>query len=873
MKISKQSSYGFFAITFTLVFSQVSYAAPADKNKAQTNNSTPPVLYYSGTSNGWDFEEMNFDLENGQWTINTNFTGQGDAKGPQRFRIYTQPNKKAKSYGTSGGFELCDHPKKCKDVVIPEVGDYTLTIKEADMSWQLNKIVEKLPPKHLPALFYAGTTNGWTHDPMIFDPDTGEWKITLKLTGQGDAHGPQRFKVTTTPNWDGDVYGSDGLEDLCAIQGVCNDVWISEVGTYELAIKEANMHWSLTKTSIQQNLIKQLYFSGTTNKWTHSPMSYDNSTGSWKIILKLNGVGDEQGPQRFKLTTTPDWKGIVYGSDGRNELCSVKSVCKDVVIKEVGTYELSVDESNMAWKLKELKGSAPNFSALYYTGTSNKWQSYPLDYDQETGNWRIVLYLNGRGDQKGKQRFRLTTKPNGQGDIYGSNGNDALCKDPNECKDVLIDGAGTYVLSVNDQTKLWSVVRASEQISQLGNLYYAGTSNKWQHEPMAFDKKTGDWRILINLNGMGDENGFQRFKVTTTPDWNGDVYGSDGRPELCALQSVCGDVLIGEAGTYFLNIDENTMRWRLDRAEKQIPQHKQVFYHGTTNNWNLDPLEFDQSSGDWKIMLNFNGNGDEQGTQRFKIAIQNDELSHPENYGAAFGRPEQLCLNSVVCADIEFTEIGKYLLIVNDATLTWQLVKQQEQNLAPIADFNVQPNGLEVKFNNLSTDPDDNQLTYLWLFGDGAISHEINPTHKYANEGLYTVSLTVNDGEFESSATQDVEVQAKPQKLDLGGERAIGKMFYIGTSNGWKPQEMKFKRDLRAWVLDLELTGVGDDNGPQRFKLTLGANEDSKVYGSAGGGKLCDQENACEDIIITEIGKYQLQVSSTDLTWKLVALE
>ena len=867
MKISRLSSY----IIVTLLWGVYQSAdASAQKDKTDPkHNSVIPSLYYSGTSNGWEYEKMEFDLKNGQWHINTNFTGQGDGSGPQRFRIYTKPNKKAKSYGGNGNQELCDDVKKCTDVVIPEVGNYTLTINEADMSWFLTKIPEKKPYKHLNALYYAGTTNKWTHEPMMFDPETGEWKITLKLTGVGDEHGPQRFKVTTTPDWNGDVYGSDGLEDLCSIQGVCNDVWISEVGTYELAVKESNMHWSLTKSAIQQPLLKHLYFSGTTNKWTHTPMSYDSSTGAWKLILKLNGSGDSSGPQRFKLTTTPDWNGVVYGSDGRTELCSVKSVCKDVIIDEVGTYELVIDESNMGWRLDKLKGPSPKFTALYYTGTSNNWDFYPLDYDQDSGNWRITLFLNGRGDKKGRQRFKLSTRPVAmQGDIYGSNGGDALCN-AEDCKDVDIDGLGTYVLSVNDKTNMWTLERAPEQISQLGSLYYAGTSNGWKHDAMSFDKKTGEWKILINLNGMGDDVGFQRFKVTTTPDWDGDVYGSDGRPALCALQSVCGDVLITEAGTYYLIVNESTMHWRLERSEKQIKQHKHLMYQGTTNQWGFDPMNFNEATGEWEIMLNFNGEGDESGPQRFRIATRNDEISEPELYGAPFGRPEQLCQSSVVCTDIQFTEVGKYLLSVNDATMTWKITKQSAVNVAPIAGFNVSKDELKVTFTNLSSDPDNNQLSYQWSFGDGTVSNDQNAVHTYPGDGIYTVTLTVFDGELESSVAQDVEVQVN-MSLDLGSYEPL---YYAGTTNGWKHQEMKYDKKSASWVIDLDLTGKGDENGPQRFKVTSTPDWLGRNWGTAGGVKLCDNESVCEDVFITEIGKYQLQVSSVDMTWKLVPLQ
>lgn len=83
-------------------------------------------------------------------------------------------------------------------------------------------------------------------------------------------------------------------------------------------------------------------------------------------------------------------------------------------------------------------------------------------------------------------------------------------------------------------------------------------------------------------------------------------------------------------------------------------------------------------------------------------------------------------------------------------------------NTAPVAGFSSSVNGSRVSFSDSSSD-DKGVVSHSWAFGDGVTSTLQNPTHTYANDGTYQVTLTVADEEgLTDSLSSNVTVGDNP---------------------------------------------------------------------------------------------------------------
>ena len=101
------------------------------------------------------------------------------------------------------------------------------------------------------------------------------------------------------------------------------------------------------------------------------------------------------------------------------------------------------------------------------------------------------------------------------------------------------------------------------------------------------------------------------------------------------------------------------------------------------------------------------------------------------------------------------------------------------RNTNPIArlgqDFLVGDTLTPVQFDgSLSWDPQGDNLTYRWNFGDGSTATGIAPSHHYPVVGSYTVTLVVNDGQFDSApASAEVTIVNLAPIANAGADFAV----------------------------------------------------------------------------------------------------
>ncbi|MDF1697203.1 MAG: PKD domain-containing protein [Saprospiraceae bacterium] len=139
----------------------------------------------------------------------------------------------------------------------------------------------------------------------------------------------------------------------------------------------------------------------------------------------------------------------------------------------------------------------------------------------------------------------------------------------------------------------------------------------------------------------------------------------------------------------------------------------------------------------------------------FAVAFESTSTNNPDVFEWVFegGTP---ATSDEANPSVTYSDPGVYdvTLTVTNANGTNSLTMPEYITVLdePISGFSYSEDGLTVNFEDGSIDADE----YVWDFGDGNSSTEMNPIHTYTSEGIYTIELTVTNQCGSNSSFQTI---------------------------------------------------------------------------------------------------------------------
>jgi hypothetical protein len=160
--------------------------------------------------------------------------------------------------------------------------------------------------------------------------------------------------------------------------------------------------------------------------------------------------------------------------------------------------------------------------------------------------------------------------------------------------------------------------------------------------------------------------------------------------------------------------------------------------------------------------------------------------------------------------------------------------------------------GGSVSFVSTSSDADGDALTYAWTFGDGTTGTGALPGHTYAQDGSYTVSLTVSDGRGGSHSATTIATIANvaPAVAALPDAQLIEGETYAATGSFTDP-------GADVWTATISYGGA-----PIPFVLSGKTFQLSNAYPAAGSYTVTvtvadDDESGSASAVVTVLSRAQ----------------
>lgn len=187
---------------------------------------------------------------------------------------------------------------------------------------------------------------------------------------------------------------------------------------------------------------------------------------------------------------------------------------------------------------------------------------------------------------------------------------------------------------------------------------------------------------------------------------------------------------------------------------------------------------------------------------------------------------------------------GKYSVSLSASNVTGQTVTENKQAIIevfprPNAEFEIKPKLVYIPGGILYTNNQSFEATrFEWDFGDGTLTSEYEPEHKYKNEGFYTIKLVAYN-EYDCS---DSTIQENTVKVQKGGQVLIPNAFspsQTSTASGGGVSDGKndIFLPLTRGVVEFELMIFN-----RWGELLFESRDPDRGWDGTYNGKLCQQD-------------------------------